>query len=305
MLFRSVSQSRYHEWLLEQNMLRTRKRPLKFNDVDLNGDVRGNSASMFLLNGMATGTADNTRTGRRVAIEGVHIKGWIASNAADNLSNGSNIEPSQLWRAMVLYDKQTSNVGPAVTDVLETSTANSQLNRDNRKRFDVLYDKMWVVGAIIRNNPVVPSGSVMDVASGQVVVDINLDVLLTTTYSGTGSGISNISTGSLHLMLVGTADITLGQLGGRSHLKGRILYRDDDLLYKTTAAHDPITAAPTSQALVVRHEPIHAPTKMATGHYVRITRLHFEFSKEQTRRSSVIRTYIINSDVTLIIISPS
>ncbi len=95
------------------------------------------------------------------------------------------------YRIMIVQDKQTNGVIYAAGDLLEDATSFDNLispaNRDNKKRFRVMYDRLHLI-------------SVNGVANGQGRKFVKLN--LTVSYDGNAGDITDLTSSSLSLLTV-------------------------------------------------------------------------------------------------------
>lgn len=143
--------------------------------------------STVLLNGIEEGTGLNQRVGRKISLASSSVKYTLVSPA--DFSSSS-------VRLTVVFDKQANGTSPAVGDVFMDSTgpANSNFNLNNRQRFVTLYDKRIAVNPIDSAHTSTHTGTIPIRLKG-----------MTTTYKNTGPQIGDIATGSLFLIVSGTA----------------------------------------------------------------------------------------------------
>lgn len=143
--------------------------------------------STVLINGIAEGTGIDQRTGRKLQMSTFSIKYWVTS-AADYSANSCRI--------MLIYDKQNNGTTLTASDIFKQSSnpADSFLELKNRNRFVVLKDKRFA------SNPT--DSAKTSTIDGSFGVNLrNLE----TTYGNTGSAITDITTGALHLLLCSSA----------------------------------------------------------------------------------------------------
>lgn len=122
-----------------KSALRPLRQELKYFDT---GDVTTqptNAGAIVSLSSIVQGDTDVDRDGNQVKVRKLLMR--IYAVQADATITG----PTRI-RMMVFIDKQSNNVPPAVTDVLETASPQSPMNLDFRLRFKVLYDKVIVLG---------------------------------------------------------------------------------------------------------------------------------------------------------------
>jgi len=136
----------------------------EYKFVDVNLGTTGNptalaaaSATSFsLLNGLSLGTAAYQRIGNKIAMKSLYWSLAFGMNSADSDPATDTALNNVPVRAMIVYDKQTNGVLPAVADLLSnvsgignatarTIDVNSPNNLNNRDRFIVLLDKRFML----------------------------------------------------------------------------------------------------------------------------------------------------------------
>lgn len=183
---------------------------LKTVDVANFTGVADTTGLATLLNGVATGTDYTNRIGRKTTMKTLVIKGRV--NAFDALCNDN------LARLLVVYDKQSNNSAPVITDVLTASTSIANINLNNRDRFSILVDKVFYTGSQQNTATQSFSGS----PSGHAIniyKRLNLECL----FSGVDATAASIQTGSIYLFTIG--DQTAGN-GSSFSLCTRIRFQD-------------------------------------------------------------------------------
>lgn len=143
--------------------------------------------STVLLNGIAEGTALNERIGRKITLLSSSVKYTVVSPTDFSSSN---------VRFTVVWDKQANGSAPTAADLFQASAtpANSNFNLNNRQRFQTLYDKRISLNPVDSAHTSHHSGSIPIRVKGK-----------TTVYKSTGGAIADIATGSLYLIVCGTA----------------------------------------------------------------------------------------------------
>ena len=149
------------------------------------------SGTVVLLNGVAIGTDYTDRNGRKIRVSSIQIRGFIRPS-----DNGT--APSCV-RWMIVYDKQPNGALPTAGDVLRQLNGTSMLNLSNRDRFRVLVDKQYAIGGIsdTATQAYAMSPTVYNV---KWYKSCNLDVV----FDGTTSAISDLQSGSIFLLTIGT-----------------------------------------------------------------------------------------------------
>lgn len=91
---------------------------------------------------VTSGAGENLRTGRKVYIHSIHVKGEIEVAAAE--ASGAPHE-FQSVRICLVLDTQTNGVEPAATDVMEAATKSylSFRKLETTQRFKVLWDRTF------------------------------------------------------------------------------------------------------------------------------------------------------------------
>ena len=111
----------------------------KYLDTTLNPLV-SNTPTITILNGLVPGSGASQRIGMKVSIRTIELRGWVESYP------GTGLE--QIDRVAIILDRQPNGVGPtAVTDFLQIASVASPRNLANRKRFKVIWDRMFGLGA--------------------------------------------------------------------------------------------------------------------------------------------------------------
>jgi len=194
--------------------LQLSKGEFKSVDTQLESAVCSNDGiTPILLNGIARGDEINQRNGREVTIKSIELRYMIESEAASG--------PVTSCRVMLVYDKQTN--GAALTSQLvlngtgDARTPFQPRNLENRKRFWILYDEMFDIGALGQAAAV---GSI----PRQPRKFYRRITLPTVFNSGDAGTVADITTGSLYLLAF--TDVSAG--GTEALLEGmcRVRYQD-------------------------------------------------------------------------------
>lgn len=108
--------------------------------IDITADpVPSNAGEVQLISGIAIGDDASNRTGQQVLWNDLTMRLFITANAT---TGNYNTQPVRL---ILFMDHDNQGALPAVTDILQTSSAISFLNRANGKRFTVLHDRTYYV----------------------------------------------------------------------------------------------------------------------------------------------------------------
>lgn len=186
----------------------------KYLDI-LGNQVISTIGSPTLLNGIAEGSDNTQRIGRKITMRSLQLKGQVALSQVDLGVVGTYPENADTIRIAIVFDKQANGVAPAVGDVWNVSggaafAPYSARNMDNVDRFDVLMQDQVTLNL---------SGP------GAAIVDRYLKINLPVRYTGTAGAIANITTGSLYLFALDTNGTGLNQ--GTFQFTHRVLYTDD------------------------------------------------------------------------------
>lgn len=172
----------------------------KVNDtgfVQYNVNTTGN---FTLLANPAVGANFNERIGRKITLKSVFIRGLLTFQNAIEW-NANQVSAAQLARFMLVWDTQPNGAIPAITDVLNTNEAASQLNLNNRDRFRILSDREWALG------PFQTGAGTSMVAGDKCSVPfkkykkLNLEMIFNGNSTGT---IADINSGALYMLWIGS-----------------------------------------------------------------------------------------------------
>ncbi len=156
-----------------------KSREFKLIDTQVGATAQGVVPTIVQLTNIVQGLTDITRMGTKITITGIQLR-YIAN---DDITNG--------YRMMVIMDRQTNGVIYTAADLLEDVTTTdvmiSPLNRDNKGRFKVLYDRLHLL-------------SVAGVANvqGRRFFRMNTEVR----FDGNAGDISDLTTNSYSLLHV-------------------------------------------------------------------------------------------------------
>jgi len=87
------------------------------------------------------GTSVNQRVGKQVLLTGVQLRGTVVAGTATRTH----------CAMMLVYDREPNQAAslPAITDILNSASSNSQTNRDNAPRFKIVRRWDWpIIGTI-------------------------------------------------------------------------------------------------------------------------------------------------------------
>jgi len=120
---------------------------------------------------------------------------------------------TQTGRVLLVYDKQSNLAAPTILNVLNTISPTSQKNLDNRKRFRILMDKTFDLGA--------KATGVGERLTFEKYIKLNTPVQYNTANNGT---IADIVSGSLYLITLG--DVASGADDATSIITARVRFSD-------------------------------------------------------------------------------
>jgi len=160
----------------------------KYADTALNQDLN-TTPQINCLNALALGNTASTRVGMKVDMRTIELglRSWTTP--------ATGVE--QFGRILLVLDRQTNAVGPtALTDILSTSAVTSPRNLANRKRFKILWDRRFTLGATAAG-----TGSP---TSRLFKAYLNLRRISTDYNTANNGTVADIVSNSLHLVYFGT-----------------------------------------------------------------------------------------------------
>ncbi len=109
-----------------------------------------NPSSTNCLAAVEAGAGEKLRTGRKIFIKSLFVRGEIEVPFA---KAATNPHETQQVRICLVLDTQTNNAEMAATDVMEASTKNylSFRKLENTQRFKVLWDRTFTLGPLGMN----------------------------------------------------------------------------------------------------------------------------------------------------------
>lgn len=155
------------------------------------------TGALQLINGVATGTDYTDRVGRKIIMRSLYMRIFIYPTITTNSQNGTTS------RCLVVYDTQPNNAPPAVADILQVNTYDAPMNLSNRDRFKVLYNHYVFTPAFVYAAASLTNGDPIP-RMFKCYKKINLPTI----FSGTGSTIGSIQTGSVYVLLQSNNDLT-------------------------------------------------------------------------------------------------
>lgn len=180
------------------------------------------TGSFTLLNCPAQGSDYTQRIGRRINNKSVYIRGMIVSNSAAGDTAPTSQGP-QLCRMLLLVDLQPNGAVPNVTDVLQFATSYSQLNLNNRDRFKILTDKQIPLGQILISTTATQAYASSN-GPQQAAIKKFKNLNFETTFQTSNPSISDVTTGALYLLWIGSEAAG----GGAATFNGSVRLRFSD-----------------------------------------------------------------------------
>jgi len=157
------------------------------------------TATMALLNGVAQGSTAASRLGRKITMKSIYLRYSARMGAT---STGSTPV-----RIMIVYDKQTNAAAPAITDIVQADNVYTINNLGNSRRFVTLLDRVGMIG---QYGP--------QVYNLEWYKKCNLEVQFN---SGSAGTVGDIQTGSLYLIVWGSAGLTAADAAGGLYTRVR------------------------------------------------------------------------------------
>lgn len=174
----------------------TEKKTVDVNATNIN---LVNTESVTLLNGIATGTDFTDRVGRKVILKSLFIR-WAVVPQDQTVTDNT-------CRMCIVYDSQTNGAAPTYSDVFKEGNPLSQLNLNNRDRFQVLWDKCIQMSYLNNTATQALSGN-KTVANGKKFKPLKHEMI----FGGTAATVSSIQTGSIYLICLGSAVANAGHV---------------------------------------------------------------------------------------------
>lgn len=184
------------------------KTELKCFDVPNTTQTFAAVAAVGLFNPVVNGAELYQRTGRKIYMKSLHLRGIIQPNAS-----GASV-PGGEARMLIVYDSQPNAALPAIAALLQDSNAaaatsiQSEINLTNRARFQILRDKQFLLGATTA------AAGQYGIIPDPIKESYNINEFiklhgLETVYNGVNGGtIADITSGSLLIFLFADGVIT-------------------------------------------------------------------------------------------------
>lgn len=181
----------------------------KHNDLSsLTASCDSTTGFFTLLNGVAEGSDNTQRVGKKQMNKSIYIRMLLASGT------GSSVPA--IGRILIVWDKQCNGANGAISGangVLTAVGSTAPINLDESDRYLVLYDKTFTIAPTIA------------VTANYRIVKKFIKCNLETVYNGTTAAVANINSGALFIL--GTGDQTLASGNALSvTFSSRVRYTD-------------------------------------------------------------------------------
>lgn len=170
-------------------------------DVAVAGTNVNTSGVFTILNACIQGTDFDERVGRKIIVKSVQIRGRIQTEPS--LAGTATVATgSQQCRMILFVDMQPNGAAPAVTDLLTNATPQAMLNLNNRDRFRILRDKVFVLDPYLRVDTATQSIASMtnQVKNVKVFKRCNIETIYN---SGNAGTVADITSGAIHCLWLG------------------------------------------------------------------------------------------------------
>lgn len=178
------------------------------------------TGSITLLAIPITGADYNARIGRKIKLKSIYIRGF---GFQESVSTTIISTPNQC-RFMLVYDLQPNGAAPSITDILNTADSTAQLNLNNRDRFRIISDRIFMLDALSYNNTATQSAAL---GSGRSSFNLrhyqrlNLEMIFNGVNGGT---VADIASGALYMVWIGSRNS--GTIDGNFYGSARVRYSD-------------------------------------------------------------------------------
>lgn len=181
----------------------------KFTDVTVNTDIN-TTPTITLLNGLVPGNSASQRVGNKVTIKSLEMRARVQTTAATGVE--------QFCRWFIVLDRQANGAAPAaITDILSANSVTSLRNLENRKRFKIIVDKAFPMGATSVSTGTVTSRMY------KVYIKFRRPILVEFN-NGVAGTIADIVSNSLHLCTLG--NVVAGNTDANLITTVRLRYTD-------------------------------------------------------------------------------
>lgn len=188
-----ASRRNYSMMARKRNYLRrvNQRKPIEVNYIDLASASYGcnTTGSLTLIATIAQGAAQTQRIGRKIRFKSIQVRGFVSSDTTTAFTTAS-------W--FLVYDKRPTGTLPAITDVLDSASANSLTNTQNVGRFQIIKRKNY---SLCGNT----GTAGQQTAKTAYYVDEFIKFSKASVFKAAGTGaIGDIEQGALYLVTVGS-----------------------------------------------------------------------------------------------------
>ena len=169
--------------------------------------IESTGTQLQLLNGCVPGSQNFNRIGRKIFMRSLQIRGAI--NLTDTTA-GTNV----VCRMVIVYDKQSNGSAPTWANIMTSQNISgttssdvfAMVNLDNRDRFVIIRDQLYIPGAIDNT-----ATQTYAMGPGTIVLNEYIPLKLETLYNGGSAGtIGDITSGSLYCFWIANANNSFG-----------------------------------------------------------------------------------------------
>lgn len=174
--------------------------------------VSNNVSNVYLLNTVPQGASVQQRTGKRIHLTGLQIRGNVRANGVTSTVTDCSF--------VIVYDKRPTGAMPVITDIFTTSDPQGFMNDNNAGRFSILKRMDFVLTGNISSTANVQTNTVKSLDSY-----LNLKNRVTVFESAGTGGIGDIDQGALYFIPMSDAT-TVSANGAVGTLSFRLRYID-------------------------------------------------------------------------------
>lgn len=195
-------------WMRKQTTLPWGNQPLyggttekKVSDIAVSKFNVSTTGVFALLHLPVLGTDFTARIGRKTTVKSIYIKGRVLTEPAV-LADAAVALPAAQSRMILFIDNQPNALAPAVLDLLNTADPASHLNLNNRDRFKILSDKVFVTDPYLYN--VTATQSYASACNQIKNLKLYKKCKIETIFNGVNGGsIADITTGAIYMFWIG------------------------------------------------------------------------------------------------------
>lgn len=195
----------------------------KFYDKGVALTAVNSTGFMTLLHSPPSGPGFGQRIGRKTTATQVYIRGTVGVQNGQDGTFAAVVTPAQQIRMILFVDMQANAAQPTFAELLNSATPgpSTQLNPDNRDRFKILKDKVWVF------DPVTASGGAFNRTIASLKIFKKLPNIETIFKGDTSTeDFSVIQTGGIWLAFIGDQASAADQQGA-AKFTSRVRYLDN------------------------------------------------------------------------------